>query len=104
MMQPSVPLQNLRMQKWVASVLLVLVVLKFAAYYFTASVAILTDAMESIVNLVAGVVGVYSLFITAQPCERNNSYGNGKAVFMSADVEGILIGATGICILYEATR
>jgi Predicted Co/Zn/Cd cation transporters len=87
-MQPSVPLQNLRMQKWVASVSLVLVVLKFAAYYFTASVAILTDAMESIVNVVAGFVGVYSLFIAAQPRDRNHPYGHGKAEFLSAAVEG----------------
>ncbi|WP_409966596.1 cation diffusion facilitator family transporter [Mycovorax composti] len=104
MMQPSVPLQNLRMQKWVASVSLVLVVLKFAAYYFTASVAILTDAMESIVNVVAGFVGAYSLFIAAQPRDRNHPYGHGKAEFLSAAVEGILIGATGIFILYEAIR
>ena len=95
-------LQNLKAQKWVALVSFLLLVIKFTAYYFTASVAILTDAMESIVNVIAGLIGWYSLYIAAQPRDLNHPYGHGKAEFLSSAIEGILIGIAGIFILYEA--
>lgn len=105
MMQPSSPqLQNLSMQKWVALVSGVLLVIKFIAWYYTSSVAILTDAMESIVNVVAGLVGLYSLYIAARPRDLNHPYGHGKAEFVSAAIEGSLIGVAGIVILYEAVH
>lgn len=104
-MQPSSPqLQNLSMQKWVALVSGVLLVIKFIAWYYTSSVAILTDAMESIVNVVAGLVGLYSLYIAARPRDLNHPYGHGKAEFVSAAIEGSLIGVAGIVILYEAVH
>ncbi len=81
---------------------ILLLVIKFTAYYFTASVAILTDAMESIVNVVAGFVGLYSLYIAAKPRDRNHPYGHGKAEFLSAAVEGTMISIAGIFILYKA--
>ena len=52
---------NIRIQLWVAILAVVLLVVKIAAYYITNSVAVLTDAMEGIVNIVAGFVGLYSL-------------------------------------------
>ncbi len=96
--------QNLKVQKWVALVSVILLVIKFIAYYYTSSVAILTDAMESIVNVIAGLVGLYSLFIAAMPRDFNHPYGHGKAEFLSAAIEGILIGLAGIYILYEAVH
>ena len=94
--------QNLKIQKWVALVSAALLVIKFLAYFLTASVAILTDAMESIVNVIAGLVGLYSLYIVAQPRDFNHPYGHGKAEFLSAATEGILIGLAGLFILYKA--
>lgn len=94
--------QNLRVQKWVAAISVLLLIIKFIAYYFTHSVSILTDALESIVNVVAGFIGLYSLYIAAQPRDVNHPYGHGKAEFLSAAVEGILIGIAGLVILYEA--
>lgn len=96
--------QNLKVQKWVALVSAVLLAVKFIAYFYTSSVAILTDAMESIVNVIAGLVGLYSLYIAAQPRDFNHPYGHGKAEFLSAAIEGILIGLAGIFILYEAIQ
>lgn len=97
-------LQNMKMQRWVALVSIILLLIKFTAFYFTSSVAILTDAMESIVNVIAGLIGLYSLFIAAQPRDVNHPYGHGKAEYLSAALEGILIGLAGIFILYEAIR
>ncbi|MFV0605940.1 MAG: cation diffusion facilitator family transporter [Niabella sp.] len=94
--------QNLRIQKWVAAVSVLLLIIKFIAYYLTFSVAILSDALESIVNVVAGFIGLYSLYIAAQPRDANHPYGHGKAEFLSAAVEGTLIGVAGIAILYKA--
>lgn len=94
--------QNLRVQKWVAAISVCLLIVKFVAYYFTHSVSILTDALESIVNVAAGIIGLYSLYVAAKPRDTDHPYGHGKAEFLSAAVEGTLIGAAGTIILYKA--
>lgn len=96
--------QNLRIQKWVAVISILLLAVKFIAYYFTDSVAILTDAMESIVNVAAGFIGLYSLHVSAKPRDKDHPYGHGKAEFLSAAVEGTLIGVAGTIILYKAIQ
>jgi cation diffusion facilitator family transporter len=96
--------QNLRVQKWVAIVSVLLLAVKFAAYYLTHSVAILTDALESIVNVAAGFIGLYSLYIAAKPRDLDHPYGHGKAEFLSAAVEGTLISAAGAIIIYKAVQ
>jgi cation diffusion facilitator family transporter len=78
-----------------------LFVTKIAAYYFTHSLSILTDALESIVNVLAGFIGLYSLHIAAKPRDMDHPYGHGKAEFISAAIEGGLIIAAGILIIYE---
>lgn len=96
--------QNLRVQKWVAAISVILLVVKFIAYYLTKSVSILTDALESIVNVSAGFIGLYSLYISAKPRDANHPYGHGKVEFLSAAVEGTMIGAAGAIILYKAIQ
>lgn len=96
--------QNLNVQKWVAAVSIVLLAVKVIAYYSTHSVSILTDALESIVNVAAGFIGLYSLFIAAKPRDIDHPYGHGKAEFLSAAVEGTLIGSAGAIILYKAVQ
>lgn len=66
--------------------------------------AILTDALESIVNVIAGFIGLYSLYVAAKPRDIDHPYGHGKAEFVSAAVEGGLIVAAGIMILYETIQ
>ena len=73
------------------------------AWYLTGSVAILTDALESIVNVVAGVIGVYSLYVSAKPKDQDHPYGHGKVEFLSAAVEGTLVAVAGLLIIYKAT-
>lgn len=81
---------------------IVLLLIKLIAWYLTSSIAILTDALESIVNVVAGFIGIYSLRLSAQPKDSNHPYGHGKVEFLSAAIEGSLIGVAGIMILYQA--
>jgi cation diffusion facilitator family transporter len=81
---------------------MVLFSIKIIAWYLTRSVAILTDALESIVNVIAGFVGLYSLSIAYKPRDFNHPYGHGKAEFLSAAIEGTLIMLAGTFIIYEA--
>ncbi len=95
---------NLRLQKIIATIAIVLFLVKICAWYLTNSVAILTDAMESIVNVIAALVGVYSLYISAKPKDEDHPYGHGKVEFLSAAVEGTLIMVAGILVIYKATH
>lgn len=94
--------KNLQLQKWIVFVAIVLFGMKIAAYVITRSVSILTDALESTVNVAAGLIGLYSLFIAAKPSDQNHPYGHGKAEFLSAAVEGTLITVAGFVIIYKA--
>lgn len=98
------PRQNLQVQKWVAAISVLLLLVKLLAYYLTKSVSILTDALESIVNVTAGFIGLYSLYVSAKPRDKDHPYGHGKAEFISAAVEGTMIGAAGVIILYKAVQ
>ena len=76
----------------------ILLIVKFGAYFLTHSNTILTDALESVVNVIAGGFGLFSLYIAALPKDKNHPYGHGKIEFISAAVEGILIIIAGILI------
>ena len=95
-------LYNLKIQKRIAALSILLLIAKTVAWYITGSVAILTDAFESIVNVVAGLIGVYSLYVSAKPRDQDHPYGHGKAEFISAAIEGSLISIAGLIIIYEA--
>lgn len=93
--------QNFRVQVGITSLSVILFLSKIIAYQLTHSLAILTDALESIVNVMAGFIGLYSLYIAAKPRDMDHPYGHGKAEFVSAAIEGGLIVAAGIMIVYE---
>lgn len=95
---------NIRLQLWIAIASCVLLVVKFIAFYITHSVAILTDALESIVNVVAGFIGLYSLYVAAKPRDWNHPYGHGKAEFISAAIEGTLVLSAGAVIVFNAVK
>ncbi len=94
--------ENLRIQSWILIVAVFLFTIKIIAWWITHSVAILTDALESIVNIIAGIVGLYSLSIAYKPRDSNHPYGHGKAEFLSAAIEGTLIMLAGLFIIFEA--
>jgi len=96
--------KNIQIQRVVVVVAVALLIVKFAAYFLTHSVAILTDALESIVNVVAGILGLYSLIVSARPRDADHPYGHGKVEFISSAVEGTLIVIAAILILYESVN
>ncbi|HPH86347.1 MAG TPA: cation diffusion facilitator family transporter [Ferruginibacter sp.] len=96
--------QNLKIQKIIAIISIALFLIKITAWYITHSVAILTDALESIVNVVAGLIGVYSLYVSGKPKDLDHPYGHGKVEFISAAIEGTLILVAGIVIIFEAVN
>lgn len=103
-MEKNKEISNIQLQRWIAIVSTILLVVKFAAYYITESVSILTDALESIVNVVAGFIGLYSLYVSAKPRDMDHPYGHGKAEFVSAAIEGTLVLSAGILIIYNAAE
>ena len=82
----------------------VILAAKFWAYRLTGSTAILSDALESIVNVVAAVFGLGGIVFAAQPADRNHPYGHGKIEFFSAAFEGSLIAFAAVMIFYEVIR
>src|SRR5882757_9851365 len=76
---------------------------KFAAYFITYSNFVLTDAAESIVNVIASSFAFYSIYLTSQPRDVNHPYGHGKVEFFSVFIEGTLISVAGIGILIKST-
>jgi cation diffusion facilitator family transporter len=94
--------QNIRIQQWVAILSIGLFAIKATAYFITHSVAILTDALEGIVNIVAGLIGLYSLTLSAKPRDEDHPYGHGKIEFVSAGLEGSMILIAGVFIIYHA--
>lgn len=92
-------------QKIILASLLVSILLmsvKFIAYFVTHSNAILTDAAESIVNVLASAFAFYSIYLASQPKDKNHPYGHGKVEFFSAFVEGLLIVLAGLLIVAKS--
>jgi cation diffusion facilitator family transporter len=82
---------------------IVLMLAKFVAYFITQSNAILTDALESIVNVLASSFAFYSIYLTTIPKDKNHPYGHGKVEFFSAFLEGTLITIAGLIIIIKST-
>jgi cation diffusion facilitator family transporter len=76
--------------------------IKFSAYYITGSNAILSDALESIINVFASGFAWYSIQLSAQPKDSNHPYGHGKIEFFSAGFEGALIIIASLVIIIGA--
>lgn len=76
--------------------------LKTAAYLLTGSVGLLSDAVESLVNLVGGVMALAMLTISAKPADDDHAYGHGKAEYFSSGVEGSLILVAALSIAVAA--
>ena len=76
--------------------------LKVVAYRLTGSVGLLSDAIESLVNLVGGIMALAMLTIAARPADEDHQYGHGKAEYFSSGVEGTLIIVAAISIGYAA--
>ncbi len=95
---------KVRVQRNIVSISVILLIAKFIAFFVTNSVGILTDAMESIVNVVAGFVSLYSLYYASKPKDERHPFGRGKVELISASLEGLLIFLAGAIIIVEGIR
>jgi len=88
---------------WLSVAVAVLTIgLKTAAYFLTGSVGLLSDALESIVNLVGALMALAMLTVAARPADKNHTYGHSKAEYFSSGVEGSLILVAALSIAYTA--
>ncbi|MGM5629476.1 cation diffusion facilitator family transporter [Apibacter raozihei] len=96
--------ENYSFQKIVVIIGILLFGFKIVAWYLTRSVSILTDTLESTINVLAGLFSLYSLYISSKPRDKDHPYGHGKIEFISAGIEGGLISLAGLLIIYEAAK
>src|SRR5882757_2015973 len=75
---------------------------KFGAYFLTQSNFVLTDAAESIVNILASSFAFFSIYLAARPRDENHPYGHGKVEFFSVFIEGSMIGIAGLVIVFKS--
>jgi cation diffusion facilitator family transporter len=78
--------------------------LKAAGYWLTGSIGLLSDAIESIVNLVGGIMALGMLTIAARPADDDHAFGHSKAEYFSSGVEGTLILVAAISIAITAVE
>ena len=95
-------LNNFTFQRNVAIIGIILFLAKLLAWHFTNSDAVFSDAMESIVNIIAAFMGLYSLYLAAKPKDVDHPYGHGKVEFVTSGVEGALIIFAGIIIIVQS--
>ncbi|HEV7248726.1 MAG TPA: cation diffusion facilitator family transporter [Shinella sp.] len=76
--------------------------LKLAAWLLTGSVALLSDALESSVNIVAAIVAFVAITVAAKPADKTHPFGHHKAEYLSAVLEGVLIVVAAVLIIVEA--
>lgn len=91
-----------RAMRWSLSIGMAMFVGKGLAYLLTGSAAILSDAAESVVHIVAVAFAAYSLWLSHQPPDRNHLYGHEKIEFFSAGFEGAMIIVAAVFIIYES--
>jgi len=80
------------------------IALKSQAYLLTGSVGLLSDAAESLVNLVAAVIALIALHVSGRPADENHNFGHGKAEYFSAGIEGLMIFVAAAVILVSAVQ
>lgn len=83
---------------------LAVLALKAAAWWLTGSAALYSDALESVVNVVASGIALYALYVAGLPADREHPFGHAKAEFLAAGVEGGLILVAAVSIVIEAWR
>lgn len=101
-MQISIKNKNTRVALFSLFVSVVVLLLKAKAYYVTNSVAALSDALETVVNVVTALVALYAVKISAEPADEEHPYGHGKFEYFSAAFEGGFVFFAGLAIIYQA--
>ena len=94
---------SLKRYAWLSiAAALVTILLKGVAWWITGSVGLLSDALESFVNLAGALMALAMLSLAAQPADDNHAYGHGKAEYFSSAFEGFLIAVAAVLIAWQA--
>jgi cation diffusion facilitator family transporter len=103
MLNKSIQKKSLAPIVWFSIIASILTIaIKSAAYYITGSVGFMSDAIESLINLAAGIVAFIMLTVAARPPDKEHPFGHDKAEYFSSLIEGILIVLAAIGISYAA--
>ncbi|ACU90111.1 cation diffusion facilitator family transporter [Desulfomicrobium baculatum] len=78
--------------------------LKFGAFFLTGSVGLFSDAVESVVNLTAGLIALMAIILAYRPADQSHAYGHGKVEYFSSGMEGILICIAALGIAYASAQ
>ncbi|MCC7303324.1 MAG: cation transporter [Bacteroidia bacterium] len=97
-------MRSLTLMVLVVAAGVILLAVKVYAWVITGSNAILADAMESIVNVVAGTFAAYTIHHASKPMDRNHPYGHGKMEFFSSGLEGSFIFIAGLVSVYRGVQ
>ena len=98
----NISTNKLIIQTYTLIIGILLLLTKLMAYILSSSNAILTDALESVINILAGAFGLYSLFIASKPTDDDHPYGHGKIELISANIEGTLIFTAGLVMVLKS--
>lgn len=93
-----------RLAFWSIIVAFAVMGLKFAAWWFTGSVALYSDALESIVNVIAASAAFWAITVSHKPADNDHQFGHHKAEYFSAVLEGVLIVVAALLIVAEVIR
>jgi cation diffusion facilitator family transporter len=93
-----------RLAFWSILVAFAVMGLKFAAWWLTGSVALYSDALESIVNVIAAMAAFWAISVSHRPADNDHQFGHHKAEYFSAVLEGVLIVVAALLILAEVWR
>lgn len=104
MLSVNINIEKVKVIKLALVVGSVLTAIKFTAYFLTHSEAILTDALESIINIVAGLFAWFSIYYASKSKDTDHPYGHGKIEYISAGFEGGLIFIAGFLISFQAIK
>ncbi|WP_185871548.1 cation diffusion facilitator family transporter [Blattabacterium cuenoti] len=89
---------NFYYQKMICFVAIFFFFIKLITWHITSSLSVFSDAMESLINIISGFIGLWSLYVSSLPKDKNHPYGHGKIEFISTAIEGFLISIVGITI------
>ena len=104
-MRSKLPAWSPRTLMWASVVVAIMTItLKTLAWWITDSVGLLSDAMESLVNLASAVFGLVMVTVAARPADAEHPYGHHKAEYFSSGFEGILIIVAAIGIIWAASH
>lgn len=95
-------IKNTRLAFFSLIISVVVLALKAKAYYSTNSISILSDALETVVNVITAFVALYAVKLAAEPADEEHPYGHGKFEYFSAAFEGGLIFFAALAIIFQS--